>query len=113
MDPDIEEIKAQVAKILLITEDTNRAVHNIRRAGWWGLFFQILWWGAILGSSAYAYHYYVQPYMANLQALYSQVQSSGQQAQGLEQTVIDYVRTHFAQPMPAASQVQQASTSGQ
>ncbi|MDB5225028.1 MAG: hypothetical protein JWO43_650 [Candidatus Adlerbacteria bacterium] len=110
MDPDIEEIKEMAKKALALAEDTNRTVHKLRHAAWWGFFFQMLWWGAVLGSSAFAYHYYVQPYVANLQGLYSQVQTGTQQAQSLEKIVSDYVRSHFnpaAPQVPAATSTQQ------
>src|SRR5579859_5135657 len=85
VDPELKELKELVRRNIALSEDTNRAVHRMRRSVVWGRLFQLVWWVAIFALSGYAYYYYLQPYVVKLEQLYEQVQKGGQQAQSAMQ----------------------------
>ena len=81
MDDDLEELRDMTKKSLALAEDTNRAVHKMRRSALWGRFFQVVWWLLIIAVSGAAYYIYLAPYVGRLEQLYVQVEGTGQQAQ--------------------------------
>lgn len=86
MTDDIEELRALIEKNTKLAEDTNRMVHKLRRSALWGRFFQIVWWVAIIAISGAAYYIYLQPYVGQIEALYEQFKTSGQQVQDFLQS---------------------------
>ena len=87
MNEEIAEIKALLLQQIAIAKDTNRTIHSLRRTARWSHFFQFIWWGAIIVSSAYAYYFYLQPYVASLEGLYTQVTETGKQAKGFQENI--------------------------
>lgn len=73
-DIDIRELKELVQKQALLNADTNRVVHKLHRALWWGRLWSLVWWGAILVLSSAAYYYYLQPYLEQVLKLYAGAQ---------------------------------------
>ena len=82
MTDDIEELKELVEKNTKLAEDTNRTVHKMRRSALWGRALQLVWWAAIIGVSGAVYYIYLQPYVGQIEDLYEQFKTSGQQVQG-------------------------------
>lgn len=70
MANDLDELKQEVEALREITQDTNRQVHKLRRAAWWGRLWSIVWWLTVAGVTGAAYYYYVQPYVADLTSAY-------------------------------------------
>lgn len=70
METDLEQLKRQVEALAKTTQDTNRAVHGMRRAQRRQVVLRVLWWVLILAVSAYSYITYVQPYVAQTMAAY-------------------------------------------
>jgi hypothetical protein len=97
MTDDIEELKELVEKNTKLAEDTNRTVHKMRRSALWGRFFQLAWWIAIIAVSGAAYYIYLQPYVGQIEALYEQFKTSGQQVQ-------DFLQSFGAKPPDAPAQ---------
>jgi len=87
MTEDIEELKELVEKNIKLTEDTNRTVHKMRRSAIWGRVFQMVWWGVIIIVSGAAYYIYLQPYVGQIEDLYTQFKASGQQFQDFIQNL--------------------------
>lgn len=93
MDSEIEDLKRLVQKNIAIAEDTNRLVRKMRRGALWGRVFQIVWWLLFLAVSGAAYYYYLQPYVQKVENFYTQVQTSGKQAQGFEGQVQQFINS--------------------
>ncbi|MDE2071124.1 MAG: hypothetical protein KGI70_00060 [Patescibacteria group bacterium] len=70
MDTEIQSLKKEVDELKSLTLDTNRTVHKMRRAAWWGRLWGIVWWLLIFGASGAAYYYYVQPYVNTIMKEY-------------------------------------------
>jgi hypothetical protein len=81
MDQDIEELKQEVEELKAMTEDTNRQVHKMRRAAWWGRAWAIIWWLLVFGVSGAAYYYYAQPVIQRVEQYYESFQHQSGQAQ--------------------------------
>ena len=87
----MDELKELVHKQIAISEDTNRIVHGMRNTARWGRFMRIIWWAAIIGLSAASW-LYLQPYLMQVQALYQNVQSGAEQAQGFQGQISDFFK---------------------
>ncbi len=74
MDQEIEELKELVRQNTKVVEDTNRAVHGMRRSARWSMVFRVLWWVIILGITAATYAYFA-PYLQSVLDLYSSIGS--------------------------------------
>lgn len=70
MDPEIRELKQEVAALKEMTADTNRAVRGLRRSQRWRTIFSIVWWLTIAGVTGATYYYYVQPYVTQVMSAY-------------------------------------------
>jgi hypothetical protein len=95
MATDLEELKHEVESLRAITQDTNRQVHKLRRAAWWGRLWSVVWWLTIFGVSSAAYYYYLQPYVQKVENLYLGAQHSASQAQSFEQQAAQYFNGLF------------------
>jgi len=96
MDPEIEEIKEKLNKVLALSEDTNRVMRSMRRSQRWARFFSIAWWLFILGASGAAYYYFFQPYLMQVMSMYQSL-SGGSSGGGFEQQFADYIKQYLGQ----------------
>ncbi|MDB5225114.1 MAG: hypothetical protein JWL87_66 [Candidatus Adlerbacteria bacterium] len=80
MDTEIEELKELVRRNTLLSQDTNKVVHAMRRNQRWHTFVAVIWWVLIFSVSAYTYYAYVQPYVHQVLGLYDSAQGFEQQA---------------------------------
>ncbi|MES2202920.1 MAG: hypothetical protein V4474_01170 [Patescibacteria group bacterium] len=71
MDPEIDELKALVARQGKVIEETNHMIRGMRRSQRWHMLFRIAWWLLVLGASGAAYYYYIQPYVDQFLHAYS------------------------------------------
>ncbi len=101
-DPDIEELKNIVKRQGQVIEDTNRMLHGMRRGQRLRTLWSVLWWLAIIGVSAGAYYYYLQPYINTLEQYYANFQHSATQAQSFESQLMNF----FKQFVPGATTTQ-------
>ena len=95
MDPDIKQLQEEVKRLSVVTQDTNRIVHKLRRNIWWGRVWSILWWVAIFAISAGMYYYYAQPYVDKLMQAYTGFQQKSAQAQSFEQQAQDFLNKYL------------------
>jgi len=105
VDPEIEELKDMVHRSLALAEDTNRVVHGMRSIMAWGRFFRLLWWVVVILGAIALYHYYLQPYIKNLEQLYQHTQSQTLQVQNFGTQLSDFIKNHFIPQTPTSSQV--------
>ena len=75
VDPEVDELKELVRTNIKLSQDTNRLLHGMRRAAWWGRVFRLLWWVAILGLSGALYFYFFAPYVEKIVQFYSGAQN--------------------------------------
>lgn len=97
VDTDIDALRQEVEELKEMTADTNRQVHKMRRGARWGLFFQLVWWLAILGVTGAAYYYYVQPYVQKVEQFYESAQHGASQAQGWGEQVAQFFAQYFGE----------------
>jgi flagellar biosynthesis/type III secretory pathway M-ring protein FliF/YscJ len=98
MDPEIAELTELTRRSIALAEDNNRVLHKMRRSIWWGRIWVVVWWVLIFIVSGAAYYYYAAPYLQKAEALYSQVQQDGAQAQSWEQQLKNF----FSNPLGAS-----------
>ena len=96
MDPEIAELKREVAELKAMTADTNRIVHGMRSSQRWHSFMTLVWWAVIIGATVASY-YLMQPYIQKAIDSYQGLQQSGQNAQSLQQQATDFLK-NFTQP---------------
>jgi len=77
-----DEFGDRLAKIEKMVEDTNRQVHAMRRGQRVRTLTSILWKLAIVAIAAYAYYFYVWPYVEQVMGVYQTSQDWQQQVQG-------------------------------
>ena len=92
MDPQIQELRKLVVENLQIAEDTRRVVHSMRRSQRVGRFFTLVWWFLVLVASGAAYYYYLQPYVAQIERLYENMQTNTQQAQQYQTQISNFLK---------------------
>jgi hypothetical protein len=109
---DIQELRQEVEELREVSEDTNRVVHKMRRAVWWGRLWTIAMWVLFFGASGAAYYYYLQPWVTKVEQYYvqfqhqtSQVTSLQHQAQSLGQQAQQFLNQFLAAPSPQSPQV--------
>lgn len=95
MDTEIEQLKQEVEELKTLTEDTNRQVHKMRRAVWWGRLWSIAWWLIIAGAGGAAYYYYAQPYVQKIEQYYTNFQHQTGLLQGWEQQAQQFFANSF------------------
>lgn len=83
MDPELHELREEVKRLRVLTEDTNKTVHKMHRAARWSFVFSVLWWLTIIGLTGAVYYYYLQPYVEQIIALYNQ-------AKGLDDELFNF-----------------------
>ena len=70
---------------IILTAETNKIVHKMRRGMWWGRIVTVIFWIVIIVAPFAAYYYYfqsyLQPYVQKLELLYTQIEQGNQQAQ--------------------------------
>lgn len=93
---EIDALKQEVEELKVLTEDTNRQVHKMRRSARWGLLFQILWWLSVIGVTGAAYYYYVQPYIQKVEEFYLEAQQGAPQAQNWQQQLGQWFGQYFS-----------------
>lgn len=98
-DPSIEELKEIVKRQGQVIEETNKIVHGMRRTQRLKTLWSVVWWLAVIGISAGAYYYYLQPYIVTLEQYYANFQHSASQAQSLEEQIVSW----FKQFAPSAT----------
>ena len=92
----IDELKALVRRSIAVSEDTNRMVHSMRRAAWWGTITRWAWWFLVFGVSGVAYYYYVQPYVAKIESAYHSAEMGAQQAADWQTSTSNFFKNLFA-----------------
>jgi type II secretory pathway component PulM len=92
----IEELKELVRRSIALSQDTNKAVHAMRRSNRWGTILRWGWWLLIFVGSAIAYYYYVQPYVTKVEQAYTHVQATAQQAADWQTQMNDFFKNIFA-----------------
>lgn len=97
MDPEITELKQEIAELKEVTHDTNRMMHKMRRGQRWHTIFAIVWWLTIVGVTGAAYYYYIQPYVDRAVQTYSQVQDSAQKAATWQQQAQEFLNKYLQQ----------------
>jgi hypothetical protein len=91
----IAELKELVRRSTAISEETNRMVHSMKRAAWFGTIMQWLWWIIIFGVSGYAYYTYVQPYVAKIESAYHNAEAGAQKAQDWQTSTSNFFKDLF------------------
>ncbi len=66
------EDKALLERAVSLSEENNKILRGMRRAGRWGLAWKIFYWVVILAIS-YGAYVYLQPYLNQLMKTYNQV----------------------------------------
>ena len=97
MDPEIKTLEEKIDKIGKMSEDTNRIVHGMRNSARLGRLARIVWWLAVFVLSAAIYYFYLQPYLMQLQQIYSQFQGGATQAQSYQEQFADFIK-NFQSP---------------
>jgi hypothetical protein len=87
-DLEQDEFGDRLTKIEKMVEDTNRVVHSMQRAQRMRTLTSILWKLAVVGVAAFAYYFYVWPYV-------EQVVSAYNSAQGLQEQVSGFFGQYF------------------
>ncbi len=73
VDPEINELKELMRRNIHISEQTNRMVRSMHKDAMWSKFFRFLWTFIVIGLAVYGY-YYFQPYILQIERLYTQAQ---------------------------------------
>ena len=88
-EAEIEELRELIEKNIALSEETNKMMRQMRRSARLGRLFQMVWWLLVVGVSAVSYYYYVQPYVAQIERIYT---SGQQQSQNLQQQVGSFLK---------------------
>jgi len=98
MDPELKTLEEKIDKIGKMSEDTNRIVHGMRNSARLGRLAKFVWWLAVLVLSAAVYYFYLQPYLLQLQQIYSQFQGGATQAQSYQEQFADFLNQFRSTP---------------
>lgn len=93
-DTEIEQLKELVRQNIALSRDTNRIVHDMRRASRLKSLFWFLIFCLSIGSSIYTYFYFIEPRINQIKAVY---QKDISPLQGLLQNAQNFFKS------PAAS----------
>ncbi len=72
MDQDIQEIQAELKKVVELTEESNVLLHGIQRRARYALLWSVFRWVIVVGIAIGAF-YYIQPYLEQLAVIYQKV----------------------------------------
>ena len=106
MDPEIDELKALVARQGKVIEETNHMIRGMRRSARLKTLWSVAWWLLIVVGSGAAYYYYLQPYITSIGQAYQSAQHGVAQAQSFPILIEEYFKHMFAQIFNATSTAQ-------
>jgi hypothetical protein len=78
------EMREQMARLLLLTEENNKYLHKLYRAHMWRTIWSVSYWVVIIGVTFGAY-YFLQPYLDQFGSVYGTLKSQVERIQGVEE----------------------------
>jgi hypothetical protein len=64
---------SKLDEILKLVKDNNKMLHKIRRDAMYRSVLSTIWWLIVLISPIVLYYYYLEPYISNVQKMYSDI----------------------------------------
>ncbi len=74
-----------------MTEENNKMLRSLRRTARVGAFFKFFYWMVILGAGIGAF-YYIQPYLEELQKVYSNILDAQKKVQEIPKSFSDFFK---------------------
>jgi predicted PurR-regulated permease PerM len=99
MDQQIDELKELVRQNILLTQDTNKIVHKMRRGAAWGRVMTLVMWFVFFVLPIVVSYYYFQPQITKIEQIYTQLQQDNKQAQSYQSQLSNF----FGNILPKAA----------
>ena len=74
---------SEFKELLELTKENNKLLRKMRRSAMIGGVIRLIYWVAIIGTPIFLYYSFLQPYLAQLLDIYSQVQGGAENLQNV------------------------------